>query len=53
VTLSRTRRVAELVQRLAAAETALRAAELAVANSAAAIQDVRALVAQHGATPMP
>jgi Tfp pilus assembly protein PilX len=46
--LSRTRRVAELVQRLAAAEAGLRAAEQAIREAAVAVHDLRALAEQGG-----
>jgi Tfp pilus assembly protein PilX len=40
--------VAELVQRLAAAEAALHAAEQAIKNAAGAVQDLRTLAEQGG-----
>ena len=46
--LSRARRVAELVQRLALAEAGLRAAELAITEAAEALRDLRALAEQGG-----
>jgi predicted nucleic acid-binding Zn ribbon protein len=45
---SRTRRMAELVERLAAAEAALHAAEQAIKNAAGAVEDLRVLAEQGG-----
>jgi hypothetical protein len=51
--LSRTRRVADLVQRLAAAEAALAAAEVAIKHAAGAVRDLRALTEQGGSKVAP
>jgi predicted nucleic acid-binding Zn ribbon protein len=48
IILSRARRVAELVQRLALAEAELRAAESAIKEAAIAVHDLRALAEQGG-----
>jgi hypothetical protein len=53
IALSRTRRVADLVQRLAAAEAALCVAEKAVNDAGAALRDLRALAEQGGAKVAP
>jgi hypothetical protein len=51
--LSRTRRVADLVQRLMIAETALTAAEQTVKEAAACLRDLRALAEQGGVKAAP
>lgn len=51
--LSRTRRVADLLQRLALAEAGLRAAESAIKEAAAAVGAVRLLAEQGGTKVAP
>ena len=53
IMLSRTRRVAELVQRVAAAEAGLHAAELAIKRAADSVRDMRLLADQGGAKVAP